>query len=149
MQDSPTPAGNPTAAKLLLRLAELTGRADFGAKAKATLECFAGVVEHFGLYAATYGLTLARMVLEPVQVVVIGADAAADELEREALKRFAVNKTVLRLRRVGRLPASLGRDHPEPLPAQAGSFAVVCRGFTCLPPVRTGEELMTLLAEAV
>ena len=78
LQDAPTPAGNPVGAGLLLRLAELTGREDFRAKAKATLECFAGVVEHFGLYAASYGLALRRMVLPAVQVVVVGGDEAAD-----------------------------------------------------------------------
>ena len=47
-QDAPTPAGNSAGAALLLRLAELTGEQHLRDKAKATLECFAGVVEHFG-----------------------------------------------------------------------------------------------------
>ena len=47
LQDSPSPGGNAVAAALLLRLAELTGNEEFRGKAKATLECFAGVVEHF------------------------------------------------------------------------------------------------------
>ena len=59
MQDSPTPAGNPVAAALLLRLEALNGREDYAEKAQETLETFAGVVEHFGLYAASYGLALA------------------------------------------------------------------------------------------
>ena len=85
LQDSPTPAGNPVAAGLLLRLETLTGRREFADKAKATLECFAGIVEHFGLYAASYGIALQRMILPPVQVCILGADAHADELERIAL----------------------------------------------------------------
>ena len=31
------------------------------AAAQKTLEAFAGIVEHFGLYAATYGLALQRL----------------------------------------------------------------------------------------
>ena len=68
-------------------------------KAQETLETFAGVVEHFGLYAASYGLALQRVVQRPVQVCVIGEDAAARELEAAALARYAVNKSVVRLRR--------------------------------------------------
>ena len=84
LQDSPTPAGNSVAAALLLRLAELTGREDLRARAKATLECFAGVVEHFGLYAASYGLALRRMTTAPVQVIIVGQDAMADQLDHPA-----------------------------------------------------------------
>ncbi len=141
LQDSPTPAGNPVGAALLLRLEALTGRAELGAKANATLECFAGVVEHFGLYVASYGLALRRMVVGPVQVVVVGEDAAADELERAALRGFAVGKSVVRLRGTGgELPPSLAETIPH-LPKQAGSFAVVCRGFTCGLPVGTVEGI--------
>jgi len=149
LQDSPTPAGNPVAASLLLRLAELTGRADLHAKAKATLECFAGVVEHFGLYAATYGLALRRLVLPPIQVVVIGDDTAADALEAAAVVRFAVNKSVIRLRsiQVESLPPSLDETIRH-LPTDGRSFAVLCTGFTCRPPVHSVDELAEALAEA-
>ena len=68
-QDSPTPAGNPTAATALLRLEALSGRADYRKIAEATLESFAGIVEHFGLYAGSYGLAAERLLLDPVQVV--------------------------------------------------------------------------------
>ena len=146
LQDSPTPAGNPVGAALLLRLAELTGREEFQEKARATLECFAGVVEHFGLYAASYGLALRRMVEAPVQVVVVGADAAAEDLERGALRCFAVGKSVVRLPGVGvELPPGLAETIPH-LPEQAGSFAVVCRGFACGLPVATMEGLAAAIA---
>src|ERR1700733_12813725 len=75
LQDSPTPAGNSMAAALLLRLEALNEREDYAAKALETLETFAGVVEHFGLYAASYGLALQRMVQRAGQGCVIGDDA--------------------------------------------------------------------------
>ena len=145
LQDSPIPAGNSLAATLLLRLAELTGREDFRAQAKATLECFAGMVEHFGLYAASYGLALRRMAEPPVQVIVVGDDDAADRLERAALGTYAVSKTVVRQRtRTSELPPTLAQTIGH-LPPQPGSFAVVCKDFTCGLPVSSAEELLAAL----
>ena len=146
LQDAPTPAGNAVAATLLLRLAELSGREDLRAKAGATLACFSGVVEHFGLFAASYGLALRRLIEAPVQVVVVGADGAAEALERAALRGFAVNRSVVRLRRPGgALPPALAETVPH-LPVQPGSFAVVCREFTCGLPVGSAEGLEKALA---
>jgi uncharacterized protein YyaL (SSP411 family) len=146
LQDSPTPAGNPMAAMLLMRMSELNGREDYKEKAQETLEAFAGVVEHFGLYAATYALALERMVREPVQVCVVGDDHAARELEAAALARYAGNKSVVRLKRVvrGGLPPALEKTLPR-LPKVDGSFAVVCSGFVCHAPVREVGELVKQL----
>jgi uncharacterized protein YyaL (SSP411 family) len=151
LQDSPTPAGNPTAAAALLRLEALDGRADLRAKAEDTLETFAGVVSQFGLYAGAYGLALERLLLPPVQAVVIGEDPAADELEAAALVGYAVSKSVLRLtpaQATGPLPPLLAETLPllPDLTAQR-SFAVVCKGTACLPPVSDPGELAALLQE--
>ena len=149
LQDSPTPAGNPAAAAALLRLEALNGRVDLREKAEDTLEAFAGVVTHFGLYAGTYGLALERLLLPPVQVVVIGEDDAADELEAAATVRYAVNKGVLRLTRAqvaGELPPLLAETLPLLPQLQApNSFAVVCQGTSCLPPTSDPEQLLNLL----
>ncbi len=75
--------GKPGCSRALLRLEALNGSADLREKAEDTLEAFAGVVEHFGLYAGTYGLALERLLLPPVQVVVIGEDAAAERWTRQ------------------------------------------------------------------
>jgi uncharacterized protein len=149
LQDSPTPAGNPAAAAALLRLEALNGRADLREKAEDTLEAFAGVVAHFGLYAGTYGLALERLLLPPLQVVVIGEDDAADELEAAATVGYAVNKSVIRLARAqvsDSLPPLLAETLPLLPGLKAGhSFAVVCKGASCLPPVTAPEELLALL----
>ena len=144
LQDSPTPAGNAVGAALLVRLAELTGRADLREKAQRTLECFAGVVEHFGLYAASYGLALRRFVEAPAQVVVVGDDARAAELERVALEGYAVSRSVIRLKAVAELPPGLAETIPH-LPAVEGSYVVVCSGFSCMPPVTESEALRRVL----
>jgi uncharacterized protein YyaL (SSP411 family) len=152
LQDSPTPAGNSVGAALLLRLEALNGREDYAVKALETLETFAGVVEHFGLYAASYGLALQRMVVRAVEVCVIGDDAAARRLEAVALARYAVNKSVIRLRRdqLGALPPALAETLPH-LPGLEGegSFAVVCSGKGCQPPVSTADELIEAMNKAL
>ena len=146
LQDAPTPAGNAVAAIVLLRLHALTGREEYRTRAQETLETFAGVVEHFGLFAASYGLAL-RLLVEPaVQVCVIGEDRAADELALAANAHYTVNKSVVRLRReqLDALPPALAPTLPH-FPAAGGSIAVVCRGQTCLPPTGDPDELLRQL----
>ena len=151
LQDSPTPAGNPVAAMLLQRLQALNGSAEYAAKAQETLETFAGVVEHFGLYASAYALALERMVTPQVQVCVIGDDAAARGLEAAAEARYAANKSVVRLKR-----EQFGKQQPALLPPALeqtllhlprvqGSFALVCSGHSCQTPVGTVKELEAVL----
>ncbi|WP_263385372.1 thioredoxin domain-containing protein [Granulicella arctica] len=150
LQDSPTPAGNSIGATLLLRLYALNGKATYADMATNTLESFAGVVEHFGLYAASYGLALQRMVTPPVQVCIIGEDHHARLLEAVALARFAVNKSVIRFSReqLAALPPALAETLPF-LPEQERSFAVVCSGNTCQPPVTDVDALVAILSRAV
>jgi len=151
LQDAPTPAGNPVAAMLLLRLQALNGSEEYTAKAKETLEAFGGVVEHFGLYAATYARALERLLMPGVQVFVIGDDAAARELEAAALAHYAANMSVMRLKREqisaespAMLPPTLQQTLPH-LPKVHGSFAVVCSGQSCQTPVGTVKELEAVL----
>jgi hypothetical protein len=150
LQDSPTPAANPTAAALLVRLEALNGQPELLVKAQETMETFAGVVEHFGLYAASYGLSLQRLVQRAVQVCVIGDDADARRLETVALARYAVNKSVIRLRReqLTTLPPALAETLPH-LPEIEGSFAMLCNGKGCLPPVKTVDELIEAMNQSL
>ncbi len=154
LQDSPTPAGNAVGAALLLRLKALNGNLSYAAKARSTLETFAGIVEHFGLYAASYGLALQRLIRPAVQICVIGEDAEALRLEAVALARYAVNKSVVRLCReqLAALPPSLAETLPH-LPvlqeAGVGSFAIVCSGNICLPPATDVDGLRAALDGAL
>ena len=165
LQDAPTPAGNPIAAAALLRLETVSGREDYRAIAEGTLANFAGIVEHFGLYAGSYGLAAERLLLDPVQVVIVGSGPEADRLETTAVAGFAVNKTVMRIERSKLVPGEIPDALAETLlqvPAPAGSnachpndqalslgapaWALVCRGRTCLPPVSDAETLLHAMA---
>jgi uncharacterized protein len=158
LQDSPTPAGNPTAATALLRLEALSGEKEYREIAEGTLQCFAGIVEHFGLYAGSYGLAAERLLADPLQVVIVGSGPEADALEATAIAGFAVSKTVIRIapgklgdlpealaETVGQTPAPAGATafHPtdEDLSAETPAWALVCRGRTCLPPVKDEHAL--------
>jgi uncharacterized protein YyaL (SSP411 family) len=150
LQDTPTPAGNPTAASALLRLEALSGRKQYREIAEDTLESFAGIVEHFGLYAGSYGLALERLMLDPVQVVVIGSGPEAARLEATAVARFAVNKTVMRIAPHRLVPGGIPETLAETLlqaaaPDGAEVWALVCRGRVCLPPLTDAEALIEAL----
>jgi uncharacterized protein YyaL (SSP411 family) len=150
LQDSPTPAGNPTAASALLRLEALSGRKEYRDIAQDTLGSFAGIVEHFGLYAGSYGLALERLLLDPVQVIVVGSGPEASRFEATAVARFAVNKTVMRIApnvlARERLPEALEEVLPHvPQPEGAATWALVCTGRTCLPPITDLEKLLEAL----
>jgi uncharacterized protein YyaL (SSP411 family) len=152
LQDSPTPAGNPTAAAALLRLESLSGRAEYREIAEDTLASFTGIVGHFGLYAGSYGLAMERLLLDPIQVVVVGSGPEAARLEATAVARFAVNKTVMRIAPFRLVPGGIPPALAEmlltvPAPKGVDVWALVCRGRTCLPPVINAEALLAALEE--
>jgi uncharacterized protein YyaL (SSP411 family) len=160
-QDSPTPAGNSAAAIALLRLYGYANDASdndasYREKAEQTLEVYAGVAGQHGIFAATYGLAVIHFIQPQTQVVVVGKDDAAAELYRAAVRPLGLSTAVLRLdadKAVAQnLPPALAETIPN-LPQLAGgraldgrSFAVVCSGFACQPPIFDAEELARSLA---
>jgi len=149
-QDSPTPAGNSGAAIALLRLHGYTNEASYRDKAEQTLEVFAGVAGQHGIFAATYGLAVMRFSHPHTQVVVVGQDEAAGRLFRVAVRPLELSTAVLQLAANGvveqNLPPALAETIPNlPVLREGRSFAVVCSGFACQPPVFEGEELGRML----
>jgi uncharacterized protein YyaL (SSP411 family) len=159
-QDSPTPAGNSAAAIALLRLhgyandasdkdGSHTG-ASYREKAERTLEVYAGVAGQHGIFAATYGLAVMHFSQPHTQVVVVGKDEVAAELYRAAVRPLGLSMAVLRLdadKAVAQnLPPALAETIPN-LPALGGgrSFAVLCSGFACQPPIFDARELGRVL----
>src|SRR5271166_4345526 len=157
LQDSPAPAGNPMAAIALLRLHHYTGDSEYRDKAEQTLEIFAGVAEQFGIFAATYGIAVLHLLENPVQVVVIGdhgQEDAAKHLTAVAAAGFSFNKSSLRLTAnqvvAENLPPTLAATLPRLPPLKSGeSFAVLCSGSTCQPPVTDAADLRRGLEAAL
>ncbi len=157
LQDSPTPAGNPMAAIALLRLHHYTGEASYRDKAEQTLETFAGVAEQFGIFAATYGIAVVHLLESPIQVVVIAEDGdqdAAEKLYAEAIAPFAFQKTTLRLAAnqavQENLPPTLAATIPNlPTLGSGKSFAVLCSGSACQPPIFDAAVLRSAVEAAI
>jgi hypothetical protein len=156
LQDAPTPAGNPMAAIALARMHHYTGDTQYRDKAEQTLETFAGVAEQFGIFAATYGIAVLHFLENPAQIVVIdqGDGDSADELWAAAVKPFAFTKTALRLKAnqavAGNLPPVLAETIPNlPQLNAAKSFAVLCSGSACQPPVFDATELQKQLESSL
>jgi len=149
-QDSPTPAGNPAAAIALLRMHAYTNERSYRDKAEGTLELYAGGAAQHGIFAATYGLAVARFTEPHTQVVVIGNDDTATKLCRAARRRLSLNTAVLRLdpdKAVAQnLPPVLAETIPHiPVVAGGRSFAVICSDFSCQPPIFETDELERVL----
>src|SRR5579863_3949930 len=162
LQDSPTPAGNPMAAIALLRLHHYTGNTGYREKAQQTLETFAGVAEQFGIFAATYGIAVAHFLESPIQVVVVAGEGPAEsaaglravELQAAANAAFAFHKSTLRLTAneavEKNLPPVLASTIPHLPQLKSGdSFAVLCSGSACQPPVSDPADLKRQLAAAI
>ncbi len=162
LQDSPTPAGNPMAAIALVRLHHYTGDAAYHDKAEQTLETFAGVAEQFGIFAATYGIAVVHLLESPAQVVVIaedGDEGTAAEIHAAAVTPFAFNKSTLRLAAnqavAENLPPVLAATIPNLPQLSSGtsfsgkSFAVLCSGSACQPPVSDAAGLQRSMQAAL
>jgi uncharacterized protein YyaL (SSP411 family) len=165
-QDSPTPAGNSAAAIALLRLHGYANDLSYRDKAGQTLEVYAGVAGQHGIFAATYGLAVVRFIRPHTQVVVVGKDAAAMELYRAAVRPLGLSTAVLRLDAdkvvAQNLPPALAETIPnlpqlgegrsadgrsfDEQPSGGRSFAVVCSGFACQPPIFDVQDLARALS---
>jgi hypothetical protein len=150
VQDTPTPGGNPVAASALLRLETLSGRAEYRRIAEDTLESFRGLDTRYGLYCGSYALAVERLLLDPVQVMVVGSGAEAARLEALAVARYAVNKTVMRIAPFRLVPDGIPPALAEMLghfssPPGVDVWVIVCRGRTCLPLITDAEALLEAL----
>jgi uncharacterized protein YyaL (SSP411 family) len=149
-QDSPTPAGNPSAAIALVRLHAYTGDESYRNKAEATLDLLAGTASQYGIFAATYGIAATYAAYPHEHVVIIGEDETASKLFQQAVASAGFGRTVLKLKfgqaAAQNLPPALANTIPQLPDVKAGrTTAIVCSGFTCKPPAHTGEELKSLL----
>jgi uncharacterized protein YyaL (SSP411 family) len=137
VQDSSIPSGNAVAATALLRLAQLTGRADLRDRALATLRLFSGLL---GQAPQAMGQMLVALDfhLGPVQEFAVIGDSASSETQ-EALRLinhgFRPNKVIAH-KSSATLPDV---EKVVPLladrPAQGDVTTYICQNFTCEMPL--------------
>ena len=149
-QDSPTPAGNPVAAIVLLRMHGYTGDDSYREKAEATLALLAGTAGQYGLFAGTYGIAATFASYPHSQIIIVGEDEPASQLYSQAVSSGLIGRSVIKLKFsqavAQNLPPSLAATIPELPAVKAGrTTAVLCSRFSCKPPVNTTEELRQLL----
>ncbi|MEE9201696.1 MAG: DUF255 domain-containing protein [Dehalococcoidia bacterium] len=136
---------NSAAARVLTRLAHLTGDSAYREAAHSTLRAFAQAYQQYGTLAADYALSVARFTESPVHVVIVGrpGDDATEGLLSAALSTFRPGKLVQvidpgadgdRLRELGYLTQPVA--------------AYVCRGQTCQAQVTNPEGVAGAVASA-
>ena len=87
------------------------------------------------------------------QIVIVGDDDLAQQLHGVAASFFGLGKTIVRLPTNEAVPQNLPPSLAETIPGLIGvikgkSAAVICSGFTCLPPIFDPERLRKTLAGA-
>jgi uncharacterized protein YyaL (SSP411 family) len=138
LEDSPIPSGNSAAAFGLLRLARLSGEAEYERHALGVLRLLFPLATRHPL-AFTHLLRAADFYLAPVrEVAIVGSAAETDELVAVVRERFRPH-LVLAGGEDG-VPLLDGR-----VPVEGHAAAYVCEHFACQAPVTTPETLRALL----
>ncbi len=142
--DGAEPSANSIAALNLLRLARITGRADFQGAADRTLRAFASRINEAPFAVPQMLVAFAYSLTPPRQVVVAGdpADEATQAMLRAFHSRFLPDHLLLLATPgVAELAESV-----RPLTAIEGKpTAYVCEYFTCQLPTTSAARLSELL----
>jgi uncharacterized protein YyaL (SSP411 family) len=137
--DGATPAGNSVAADILLRLALLTGEADYDRRARSILRIAGDALDRQPqLFGRLLG-AVDRALSEPIDAVIATTDDnTGDDLRAAALRIYAPNLVVATIN-----PGDATADWPLFVDKQPikKATAYVCRGYTCLAPTDDPAEV--------
>ena len=137
---------NAVAVDALIRASRLAGHADYRERAVAILASLQEDCSHLGILAAGYALAAAHLLLEPVQVVLVGekGNAELEEMREVIWQLYVPNRVLLTLD-----PTS-DQDRLAELgyPAGLSPKAYVCVGTRCLEPANDSRELEAVMARA-
>ncbi len=148
-QDGPVAGANPAAAVWLERLYGLTHEPRYHAAAEATLLGFASQAAGAGPFAAHWAQAWRLCQSGAEQVIIVGEDEAARELHAAALSQPRLGRSLLRARQAldpAHIPPALVATLTS-LPRRERSYALLCRGFQCLPPADTPAALLSGLRQ--
>lgn len=147
LQDSATPAGNATAAMVLLRLAEITGREMFRTKAESIIQMFHEMVPRYPLGFGKLLCALDLYLSSPKEIVLAGEkdDPMIRAFRKVIFSHYTPNEVVVlnecqNGEIVELVPLVEGKNLIDRRPA-----VYICENFTCRQPVTTVEELESLL----
>jgi hypothetical protein len=138
--DGAEPSGNSVAALALLRLAAITGRAEFRDAAEKTLRLFAPQLESLPQAVPHLLLALEFYLTDPRRAVLAGGpgpESAA--LLRAVHSVYQPGKVVL---------GNAGAVEPfaKTLPAQGPPMVFLCSGSACQPPTSDPAQVRAMLA---
>jgi hypothetical protein len=141
--DGAEPSGNSVAILALLKLAAITGRADYRAVAEHGLRLFAGRLERLPQAIPHMLLAFDFSREEPKRVVIAGDPTAADTraLVRAVHSVYQPRKVILG--NTGAVEA-----FARTLPAKGGATVYLCTGTACQPPTHLPETIREMLAKA-
>ena len=144
--DGALPSGNGVQALNLLRLADLTGRADLAERAQRAIQALAGLVNRFPQAFSTLLLAVDWLAVGAREVVIAG-----DLESKSARELLRAVRTTYSPQRVVAGAGSLADSKLVPLlaektPSPRGARAYVCRNWTCAAPVDEPAELVAALA---
>ena len=141
--DEATPNPNSVAAENLLRLAVYTGQDAWRAQADKLFDGLLPIAND-NLFMHVALLNALDLRLRGVEIVVVGAGRAADELAAAALDLPFLDRSMLRAPNADALPPTHPARHK--IAAAAGAAAFVCVGEQCSLPVTSGEKIAEALA---
>jgi hypothetical protein len=135
--DGAEPSGNSGMALLLLRLARMTGRADFLSAAERTLHAFASRLRESGTGVPQMLVAHSFYSAPPREIVLAGSfeDPVMAEMLAAVRRRFLPNTVIMQAGQCA-----------QPMPALANApTAYVCENFACRLPVTGVAALNELL----
>jgi hypothetical protein len=139
--DGAIPSGNSVAVCALLKLAAITGRAEFREAAERSLRLFAERLTQIPQAVPNLLAGLDFMLEEPLRIVIAGNPDSTDgrALLRAAHAAYQPNKVVLGV-------SGAVEEFARTLPVNGGEVtAYLCAGSFCRPPTRDPEEIAGFL----
>ena len=142
--DSATPAANSVAADVLLRLALLTGEADYDRRARSILRAVSPALERQPLMFGRMLSAVDRSLAQPADAVIAANDVTgvvAQALRRAVARQYAPNLVIASVD-----PGSGLNDWPifvDKAARGSPATAYVCRGYACEAPTSDAQLAAT------
>jgi uncharacterized protein YyaL (SSP411 family) len=146
--DGATPAGNPVAALVHLRLHALTGDEGQRARAEEILRLYHDAAREQPFAYTTHLEALEFLLDTPVEVVVVGRpdDPVTRALWEAVARTYLPERVLVRASPDDPTPPAPARDRPA---RDGHATAYVCRNYTCSEPTHDPARLEHLLRAAI